>query len=261
MKCISVEYVTPRCGVVLTEPLRRLQVYCEIHGKIEEAETLERELELMFDGIETSRVSSMSNKERRLLDNIKKALHASDCALQAGVIEDQCLPELMNAIDTAKTLRRSHRGDSTSYRDNKNRFIDFLALEIPAVRPGGFEVELREADSGELRKFGLGGIIYEIRCMVHENENLNVAEDIDYHVLVDWSERRTTIIAKVIDGRIICNGHIICSRLREVLSKFITGIESMIALANGETSFSITCRPEIGSIAPERKRNTGSKPD
>ena len=40
----------------------------------------------------------------------------------------------------------------------------------------------------------------------------------------------------------------------QVMSKFITGVDAMIAFANQASSFSITIRPDVGSIVPERKK-------
>ena len=79
----------------------------------------------MFKGIDDNRLLNMTDVERRWLDNIKKAFHESDQALQSGRHEDRCLEELFKAIDTAKTLRRSLRGEDTSGKDNKKRFIEF----------------------------------------------------------------------------------------------------------------------------------------
>jgi hypothetical protein len=52
------------------------------------------------------------------------------------------------------------------------------------------------------------------------------------------------------DGRITLHGPLVWQRLREVMSKFITGIESIIAFAKGAHTFEITCRPPLGSIRP-----------
>jgi len=208
----------------------------------------------MFDGFDGKRVATMTDQERRWFDNVKKAFYESDHALKSGTPEDRCIEELFKAVDTAKTLRRSLRGDDTSHRDNKKRFIEFLGLEIPMARPGGSEFELRETESGQLRKFTFGEIVYAIRCKIHENENLNVAEGVDYHVLLDWSIPQPAVFAHVLDGQFVCNGYFLWNRLREVLSKFITCLDAMIAIANDASTFSITIRPEIGSVIPDKKR-------
>ena len=132
-------------------------------------------------------------------------------------------------------------------------FIHFLGLEIPAARPGGSEFELRQKATGNVRKYTLGEIIYDVRCMIHENENLNAAEHVDYHVLLDWSHRNPMVSAELRNGTFICNGYFIWNRLREVMSKFITVIDAHIAMANNASSFSVSINPELGSIVPERK--------
>jgi len=99
----------------------------------------------MFDGYDENRVAAMTDQERRWFDNVKKAFHGSDTALQNG----SRLEELFKAVDTAKTLRRSLRGEDTSHRDNKKRFIEVLGLEIPMARLDGSEFELRDAESVE----------------------------------------------------------------------------------------------------------------
>lgn len=207
----------------------------------------------MFDGIDEGRVLNMTAGEKRWLDNTKKAFHESDRALQSGTPEDRCLEELFKAVDTAKTLRRSLRGEPVSHRENKNRFIEFLGLEIPMARPGQSKFELRQTESGKLQEFTFGEIVYAIRCMVHENENLNAAEIVDYHILLDWSVRNPAFFAVVKDGKFVCNGFFLWNRLREVLSKFITAIEATITF-DQDGSFSMTIRPEVGSIRPQRQK-------
>ena len=51
-------------------------------------------------------------------------------------------------------------------------------------------------------------------------------------------------------GRITINGHFIWGRLREVMAKFVTGIDAMVALAKGADRFSITIHPPLGSVRP-----------
>ena len=207
----------------------------------------------MFSGFDGQRVLTMSEQEKRWFDNIKKAFYASDLALQSGDPEDDCLQELLKAIDTAKTLRRSLRGDDVSHRENKKRFIEFLALEILPPNPDAKKVELRDRLTKEKREYNLGDVIYAIRCMVHENENLNAAEGIDHHILLDWSHPHRAGFIVIEDERFICNAYLLANRLREVLAKFITGIEGMLAFATNADSFSITIRPDLGSIWPVRK--------
>lgn len=205
----------------------------------------------MLDGIDIDRLIAMTDREKRWFDNIKKAFHHSDQALNSGVPEDECLAELFKAIDTAKTLRRSLRGEDVSHHHNRQRFIEFLGLEVPISHPGGSEWELT-LKTGGTKKYHFGEIVYDIRCMVHENENLSVTEDVDYHILLDWSQSYPHIFANQINGTFVCNGYMLWNRLRQVMAKFITGIDGM-ALFAASGFFSITIEPEMCSIAPERK--------
>lgn len=150
----------------------------------------------MFDGIDFERLPDMTRQQLRWFDNVKKAFHHSDQALRSGQPEDGCLAKLFKAVDTAKTLRRSLRGEDTTPKNNRQRFIHFLGLEIPACRSGASEFQLRSRSTGQVRSYTLGEIIYEMRCMIHENENLNAAEDVDHHILLSpFSSSSETRIA------------------------------------------------------------------
>ena len=211
----------------------------------------------MFTGFDDQRLLNMTDQEKRWLDNVKKAFHESDTALQNGSLEDRCLEELFKAVDTAKTLRRSLRGEDTSTRDNKKRFIEFLSLEIPCSAPGSTQFSLQEVSTSQTRLMNFGEVVYAIRCKIHENENLNAAEFQDYHILLDWSVRSLQSFCRIENGKFVCNGYFLWNRLREVLAKFITGIEGTIAFAqNG--SFSISIRPDLGVIRP-LSRTTSSQ--
>lgn len=210
----------------------------------------------MFNGISSERMLSMTPQERRWLDNIKKGVYYSDLAIMRDEAGDGCLQELFKAIDTAKSLRRSLRGDDTSGKFNRDRFIEFLGLEIPAARPDKQRLELHDRRSGKTVELTLGEILYDIRCMVHENENLNAAEEIDYHILLDWSTRTPTYAAVRRNGVTIWNGYVIANRLREVVIKFIQIIEAHESLAAGK-GFSMNSRVPLGSIKPERKDRAG----
>lgn len=160
------------------------------------------------------------------------------------------MEQLCKAIDTAKTLRRSLRDDPVSTSNNKALFIEFLELEIPSPSQNGLNVILLDARSGKPVSYSFAGLIYAIRCMVHENENLNAAEKPDYHIQLDWTTRATgSLMGRIEQGRLICNGHMLWRRLREVLSKYIMGIEATIASAEGKAC-SVTIDPPFGSIRP-----------
>ncbi|MBX9626250.1 MAG: hypothetical protein K2X82_20795 [Gemmataceae bacterium] len=211
----------------------------------------------MFAGIEPDKLLAMSEQELRWFDNVKKAFHESDLAYTDGRAQDRCLPELCSAVDTAKLLRRSLRGDDTSPRENKKRFVEFLNLELPSPESGGFQVSLTDARSGRPETYSFAELVYDIRCMIHENENLNAAEAPNYHILLDWSSRDPACFGSVANGRLTCNAHLVWQRLRQILAKFITGIDGMVAyarmIASGHReSFSITISPPLGSVRPRR---------
>jgi hypothetical protein len=143
----------------------------------------------MFDGIDEQRLVAMTDQERRWLDNVKKAFADADKALQSSTPEDGCLEALFKGIDTAKTLRRSLRGEDTSGRDNKARFIEFVGLEIPAAQPGSSGFMIPD-ESGTLRHRTLGEVLYLARCKIHENENLDAAEQVSYPILLTGIRER-----------------------------------------------------------------------
>jgi hypothetical protein len=97
--------------------------------------------------------------------------------------------------------------------------------------------------------YSFSSLIYAIRCMIHENENLNAAEQPDYHLLLDWSMHPEDRCGGVLEnGNITLNARATCLRLREVVTKFVWGLEAMIAFHEGR-SFSMS--RELGSIRPE----------
>ena len=68
--------------------------------------------------------------------------------------------------------------------------------------------------------------------MIHENENLNAAEQPDYHVQLDWEINQYTL-GTIQHGTVVLNARFIAGRVREILAKFITGLDGMIAIAEG----------------------------
>jgi len=201
----------------------------------------------MFDGIENDRLLAMSDQERRWFDNIKKAFGDADEAILSGKPQDRCMEELCKAVDTAKTLRRSLRGDGVTKDSNKKLFTDFLYLEIPRpAEEGKGRVKLIDARSGKPVEYSIVELVYAIRCMIHENENLNAAERPDYHVQLDWNTQGP-YFGVLENGRLLLNARFIVNRLREVLAKFITGLDGMMAFAEGR-DFAIGIRPPMGSI-------------
>ena len=69
---------------------------------------------------------------------------------------------MCRAIDAAKTLRRSLRGEDTSPRHNEDRFKEFLALEIPAARPGAMPLFLVDARTGREADADLNAFFFVI---------------------------------------------------------------------------------------------------
>lgn len=206
----------------------------------------------MIDGVADDRFTTMTETERRWLDNVKKAIYASDRAYLSDEKADRCFPELCNAVDTAKTLQRSLRGQDTSAKDNKRRFIEFLDSGIPTPVDGGYQSgELVDARNGKTVAYGFGELIYAIRCMVHENENLNAAERPQYHIQLDWTEpAQNHIIARqYADEKLVLNAELAFWRLRQHIAQFVTSIDSAIAILE-RGQFDITISPPLGSIKP-----------
>jgi hypothetical protein len=114
---------------------------------------------------------------------------------------------------------------------------------------------LVDARTKEPVRYNFGGLVYAIRCMVHENENLNADEHPDYHVALDWNFTQPGMLGWVDDGRLTCNAGVIWRRVREVLAKFILGTEMIMALERGDSSWSICIDPELKSIHPEDGRH------
>lgn len=215
----------------------------------------------MFSRITSQRVLNMTTGEQRWFDNIKKAFFDNDRAFTEGRASDRGLEELCKAIDTAQKLRRSLRGEDCSNKNNKAKFVEFVNLEVPDPSRGGMEVELTDARDGKVKTYSFAELVYDIRCMIHENENLNAAEAPNYHILLDWENapRWTSTTNRpppwtpyggtIADGRLALNAHFVWGRVREILAKFITGIDSMITLER-EGRFSMTIEPPLGSVRP-----------
>jgi hypothetical protein len=206
----------------------------------------------MFDGIETRRILSMTPQEKRLLNNVKKAFYASDQAVVEGKAADRCLEELFKAIDAAKNLRRLLRGEQQSKVNQKKQFLEFIHLEVPSPENGGMNMPLRDTRTGKDLQYSFAELVYDVRCMiVHENENLNAAEKPNYHIQLDWGNSLNGyVFGQVTDGTLVCSGAFIWNRLREILAKFITGLESQISFHESGT-FNITVIPPLGSIKPK----------
>ncbi|HEX4071319.1 MAG TPA: hypothetical protein VHX68_09120 [Planctomycetaceae bacterium] len=202
----------------------------------------------MFSGISGARVLGMSDLERRWFHNVKRAFAEADQAILSAKPQDHCMEELCKAVDTAKTLRRSLRDEAPSQFGNKHGFVEFLNLEIPAPLDTKGRINLVDARTGKPVSYSIAELVYAIRCMIHENENLNAAEQPDYHVQLDWEINQYTL-GTIQHGTVVLNARFIAGRVREILAKFITGLDGMIAIAEGR-DFAITIRPPLGSIGP-----------
>lgn len=210
----------------------------------------------MFTSIEPRRVTQMTHLERRWFDNVKKAFADSDHDFETNRMADDCIETLFKGVDAAKILRLSlldTEGDLR--RNNRARFIEFLELEIPSPNKNGRRIDLKDARTGQTLDLSISEILYEIRCMIHENENLNESEPVDYHLLLRWWEDGERFIASHENGRVVINAKLLWRRLREILSKFITGIEAWEARAKNQ-GFRMTIRPELGSIQPTHRART-----
>jgi hypothetical protein len=202
----------------------------------------------MLCEVTPERAGAMTEREHRWLENVKKAFYESDRAMADGRAQDICFPELCKAIDTAKTLRRSLLGRDPSHGDNRRRFIEFLDLEIAIP---GLAFDLTDARTGERRSYSYSGLVYDIRCMVHENENLNAAEKPEHQILLDWNMGE---LMGVGDGdRLRLNARKLWMRLREVLAKFITWMDSLISESQGG-GIDVSIIPPLGSIRPKSSR-------
>ena len=203
----------------------------------------------------------MSELEDRLFDNVKKAFYSGDLKAQSINPEDGCLEEIFKGLDTAKTLRRSLLDLDTSTRDNRKRFVEFLSLSIPGAKPNAEKYHLIDPITGEEYHLNLGQIIYKIRCKIHENENLNIAESPRYFVLLDWSIKSTTWNHRFHKGSCIISAFGLWNRLREILSVFIMHIESH---KNFEKtgSYSLSIRPPLESLRHKKAQPAGAgQPD
>lgn len=205
----------------------------------------------MIEDIPDERFTSMTQRERRWFDNVKKAILASDDAYMSGEKKGHCFPELCKAVDTAKMLHRSLLDKDTSTAHNKKRFLEFFGG--PSAADGGYESgELIDARSGKKVRYSLGGLVYAIRCMVHENENLDFDDRPDYHVLLNWSgpfRHPREVVSQFADEKLIVNAELLLGILRERVTGFVTSIDSMIAMKESGM-FNITIAAPLGSIRP-----------
>ena len=114
-----------------------------------------------------------ANSAERRLDNIKKALRESERSARNGTKEDVGLQELFKGIDAAKTLRQLLRnvGTKAARRNNRAEFVDFIALEVPAIK-GAPRSYCAPGERLVQPPLNMGDVIYELRCaVIHDKEN------------------------------------------------------------------------------------------
>lgn len=217
----------------------------------------------MFDRIEGPRLIAMNPQERRWMDNLKKAFYESDVAYTNGTEVDYAFPAICKAVDVAAILRLSLQGSAhpwvpPSVKNNKQKFESFLHLEIPDSESKGLDITLIDARTQKAVNYSFGALVYAIRCMVHENENLNADERPDFHIVLNWNIPRHGPMGTTYDGRLDCNARAIWWRVREVLAKFILGTEMLMAYERGDRKFRSSWDPVLKSIHPKDSRHRTS---
>jgi hypothetical protein len=143
------------------------------------------------------------------------------------------------------------RSEDVSPKEHKKRFIEFVHLEVPSPKNGKGELPLFDGRTQKVEMYSFATLVYAIRCMtIHENDSLDATQQPDYHIRLDWNMRAPNQWLGIIEnGKVTLNARIVSHRLREILAKFITGIEGIIAMAEGR-GFTITGNPPLGSIRP-----------
>lgn len=204
------------------------------------------------------RVAKMSPREHRLFDNIKKAF--SDCDADIGKPEmaDYCIETLLKGVDAAKKLRLMLLGrTATKSSGNRAQFLDFLELEMAKKSDGARTYTLKAPERSKSYDSSIPEIIYAIRCMIHENENLDESEFPYYHIKLRWTGPQRLLIQEHDGGNIVINGRVLLLRLREILSKFITILTGLESLSKSE-KFSATIHPPLHSVQPANRRRRRS---
>lgn len=201
----------------------------------------------MIQEITKERVLQMSEQEERLFDNIKKAYYNSDLKAKSLNPEDGCLEEAFKGIDTAKTLRRSLLGLDITHKQNGKKFVEFLGLKIPGARPEAEKYHLVDPVTKKEYNLNLGELIYNIRCKIHENENLNISEGARYFVLLDWRIKSIDWHHRFYEDKCIISAFGLWNRLREILSEMIMHIESCKSW-DKTGLYTVNIRPPLNSL-------------
>lgn len=205
----------------------------------------------MFAGITPERVAAMTAKERRWLDNARKAFHDSDMLYQAGRPEDGSIQLLCIGVELAMKLRTSLADETVATKQSRKNFVGFVDLEIPRPEDGGLAIEIAVKDdaTGELVPMSFARLLYEVRCAyAHEYDNLDAAECPQHRLTIDWSGSLGPFFGRMVgEERFVINGQQLWQRLRELLAKFLTGIAGFECFAS-HRPFSITGSPALGTI-------------
>lgn len=205
----------------------------------------------MFTGITPERVAGMNEQERRWLHNARKAFFESDCLYRSGTPENGSVQHLCRGIEVSWKLRLSLIGKKAPKDGDRRHFVAFVRLDAPDPQNGGLRISVFDCRTQRRSSLSFAKLAYLIRTAdAHENENLNVAEFGGAPVLLDWNRTAQPYFGTTDGQQFICDGHLLWNRLRELLAKFLTGLDTYAAVANGH-GFAITVAPPLGSIAPD----------
>jgi len=208
----------------------------------------------MIPSVGFDRLSKMNEDEHRLLDNVRKAIATCDADENTPRRGDTCIDALLKGVDAASKLRICLT-DGNSPR-NRDAFMDFLELAIPTAKDSSVTFTLYDRHKQKLVTVSVSGAIYEARCLsLHENDNLDEAEGVRHMIRLRWNIYSEKFVCLSEEGDyIVINALLLMRRLREILSLFVTSLDSMLkASETGKLSFSIC--PEKGSIQPIRHRH------
>lgn len=208
----------------------------------------------MIPSVGYDRLSKMNEDEHRLLDNVRKAIATCDADENTPRREDTCIEALLKGVDAASKLRICLTNVNSP--GNRQAFIDFLELSIPAPKDSCSVFTLYDRHKQKPVTVSVAGTIYEARCLsLHENDNLNEVEGVRHMIRLRWNIYSEKFVCLSEQGDyMVINALLLMRRLREILSLFVTSLDSMLKVAEtGKLSFSIC--PEKGSIQPIRHRH------
>lgn len=201
------------------------------------------------------RAGRLSDLEKRWFENLKEAFYLSDLVYSSDLRHQLAMREICIAIGVASRLRELLDQDTPSivrpkHHGDKKRFIGFIKREMPSPEQGGLEVQLIDADTGKARAFEFADLIYAIRNeSIHLFDTLNIDSKPDYHVTLKWGLSRYGYGGDIWGtSKVVMNAESAWWRLREILAKFITGINTGLRMARNESSFALRIDPPLLSI-------------